>query len=54
MLPAKAVHENQYGKGLWTKIPADGQFDPAGSTCCPIHLKQAEWPSHIDKQGNSE
>ena len=24
VLPAKAVHENQYGKGLWTKIPADG------------------------------
>ena len=23
-LPAKAVHENQYGKGLWVKIPADG------------------------------
>ena len=87
VLPAKAVHENQYGKGLWAKIPADGHttltkpylagqsedgkniwkdekatisnrelksmvefykriwfrntifrsFDPAGSTCCPIH-----------------
>ena len=24
MLPAKAAHENQYGKGLWAKIPADG------------------------------
>lgn len=24
VLPAKAVQENQYGKGLWTKIPADG------------------------------
>ena len=24
VLPAKAVHENQYGKGLWVKIPADG------------------------------
>ena len=24
VLPAKAVHENQYGKGLWTKLPADG------------------------------
>ena len=23
-LPAKAVHENQYGKGLWAKIPAEG------------------------------
>ena len=23
VLPAKAVHENQYGKGLWVKIPAD-------------------------------
>ena len=23
VLPAKAVHENQYGKGLWAKIPAD-------------------------------
>ena len=23
VLPTKAVHENQYGKGLWTKIPAD-------------------------------
>ena len=24
VLPAKAVHENHYGKGLWAKIPADG------------------------------
>ena len=24
VLPAKAVHENQYGKGLWAKIPVDG------------------------------
>lgn len=24
MFPAKAVHENQYGKGLLAKIPADG------------------------------
>ena len=24
VLPSKAVHENQYGKGLWAKIPADG------------------------------
>ena len=24
VLPAKAVHENQYGNGLWAKIPADG------------------------------
>ena len=24
VMPAKAVHENQYGKGLWAKIPADG------------------------------
>lgn len=24
VLPAKAVYENQYGKGLWAKIPADG------------------------------
>ena len=24
VLPAKAVHENQYDKGLWAKIPADG------------------------------
>jgi len=24
VLPAKAVHENQYVKGLWAKIPADG------------------------------
>lgn len=24
VLPAKAVHENQYGKGIWAKIPADG------------------------------
>ena len=85
VLPAKAVHENQYGKGLWAKIPADGHttltkpylagqgedgkniwkgiwfrntifrsFDPTGSECCPIHMKQAEKPSHIDKQGNSE
>ena len=25
VLPAKAVHENQYGKGLWAKIPGDGK-----------------------------
>lgn len=24
VLPARAVHENKYGKGLWAKIPADG------------------------------
>ena len=24
VLPARAVHENQYGKGLWAKIPAEG------------------------------
>lgn len=24
VLPAKAVHENKFGKGLWTKLPADG------------------------------
>ena len=24
LLPAKAVHENQYGKGLWAKLPLDG------------------------------
>ena len=24
VLPKKSVHENQYGKGLWAKIPADG------------------------------
>ena len=24
MLPAQAIHENQYGKGLLAKIPADG------------------------------
>ena len=24
VLPAKAVHENKFGKGLWAKIPADG------------------------------
>ena len=24
VLPARAVHENQYGKGLWAKLPADG------------------------------
>ena len=25
VLPARMVHENQYGSGLWAKIPADGQ-----------------------------
>ena len=25
VLPAKSVHENQYGKGLWAKIPAEGK-----------------------------
>ena len=24
VLPAKSVHENKYGKGLWAKIPVDG------------------------------
>lgn len=24
VLPSKGVHENQYGKGLWAKIPAEG------------------------------
>lgn len=25
VLPARMVHENQYGNGLWAKIPADSQ-----------------------------
>ena len=25
VVPAKIVHENRYGKGLWMKIPADGR-----------------------------
>ena len=25
VLPVKAVHENQFGKGLWAKIPAEGK-----------------------------
>lgn len=25
VLNAKQVHENQYGKGMWCKLPADGQ-----------------------------
>ena len=24
LLPAKKVHENQFGKGLWAKLPANG------------------------------
>ena len=24
VLPAKSVHENKFGKGLWAKIPAEG------------------------------
>ena len=24
VLPSKSVHENQYGKGLWAKLPAEG------------------------------
>ena len=24
VLPSKSVHENQYGKGLWAKLPANG------------------------------
>ena len=27
---------------------------PRPDECCPIHMKQAERTSHIDKQGNSE
>ena len=65
VLPAKAVHENQYGKGLWAKIPADGhttltkpylagQGEDGKNIWKDKNMKQAEKPSHIDKQGNSE
>ena len=41
-------------KRIWSRNTIFRRFDPAGSTCCPIHLKQAEKPSRIVKQGNPE
>ncbi|MBQ8052773.1 MAG: hypothetical protein IJ198_03050 [Lachnospiraceae bacterium] len=38
-----------FGKGTVEPFTAKD-----GNECCPIHMKQAERPSHIDKQGNSE
>ena len=34
VLPAKAIHENQYGKGLWAKLPADGSTTVSQSVKC--------------------
>ena len=45
---SRAHFGHDYHKMLKIVIPN------AGSTCCPIHLKQAERPSHIDKQGNAD
>ena len=42
VLPAKAVHENQYGKGLWAKIPADG------STTVSQSVKHGEEWERVD------
>jgi len=35
VVPAKSVHENRYGKGLWIKVPLHG------STRKPLTRKQA-------------
>ena len=43
VLPAKAVHENQYGKGLWTKIPADA----ATTVSMPTLMGQDETGKNI-------
>ena len=40
VLPAKAVHENQYGKGLWAKVPADGS--DANDDCDQLHDSSGE------------
>lgn len=42
VLPAKAVHENQYGKGLWAKLPADGTMTVSQSV-----RRETEEGSHI-------
>lgn len=42
VLPAKAVHENQYGKGLWAKIPADGT-----TTVSQSERRETEEGGHI-------
>ncbi len=39
VLPAKAVHENQYGKGLWAKLPADGKTTISQS----VKLEDGSW-----------
>ena len=39
VLSAKAVHENQYGKGLWAKIPADGNTTVSQS----VKLDDGSW-----------
>ena len=48
------THYRNSKKRIWFQNTIFRSFDPAGSVCCPIHMKQAEKPSHIDKQGNSE
>ena len=45
VLPAKAVHENQYGKGLWAKIPADGT-----TTVSQSERRETEEGAHIWKR----
>ena len=39
VLPKKAVHENQYGKGLWAKLPAEGSTTVSQS----VKLDDGSW-----------
>ena len=41
-------------KRIWFRNTIFRSFDPTGSAGCPIHMKQAGKPSHIDKQDDSE
>lgn len=54
VLPAKAVHENKYGKGLWAKIPADGTT----TVTKPVQVGEADgkriWEDHKTAVPNRE
>ena len=49
VLPAKTVHENQYGKGLWAKSLPMG-IQPSLSRIWPVRVKTAKTSGRMRKR----
>ena len=54
VLPAKAVHENQYGNGLWAKIPADATTTLSRSVKTGEENGQPKWEKEQKTVSNHE